>query len=171
MRKILPFLLAGLGILALVFLYLIANREKRYPELTFTLLNNAETQWYNAGITDYRLVVDVEFSTERRRHAITVRNGEIIEATLSYWDKGAWGEPDSMNLEQAIQYTVPGLFNSLRQEINLDFREELRVDMNTDPAYPRYIYLGQVWQDGEPMPESEARFSVTEFELLLTTLP
>jgi len=171
MRKILPFLLAGLGLFVLFLLFLNANREKRYPELTFTLLNNAETQWYNAGIQHYRLVVDVEFSTERRRHTLTVRNGEIIEATISYWDKGTWSEPDTMNLEQALQYTVPGLFNSLRQEINLNIREELRVDINADPAYPRYIYFGQVWQEGEPMAESEARISVPEFELLSEALP
>jgi hypothetical protein len=171
MRKILPFLLAGLGLAALLLFYLNANQEKRYPEATFALLNEAETQWYNAGIQHYRLVVEVEFSTERRRHAIQVQNGEVVEATLSYWEQGSWSEPGQMNLAESLQYTVPGLFTSLRQELNLNFREEIRVDMNAEPSYPRHIYFGLVWQDGEPMAESEARISVPEFELLPGAVP
>jgi len=166
MRKILPFLLAGITVLVLLFYAFFVNREKRYPEATIPLLNAAETQWYNAGIAHYRLVVEVEFSTERRRHAIIVQNGQITEAALSYWDGRTWGDPVLMGLEQAALYTVPGLFNTLRAELNQAFREDLRVDMNTDPAYPRYMYLGPVWQGGELMSESEARISVTEFELL-----
>jgi hypothetical protein len=166
MRKIFLFLIAGITILALLFIGFFANREKHYPEATIPLLNAAETQWYNAGITHYRLAVEVEFSTERRRHAIIVQNGQITEATLSYWDGRTWSEPILMGLEQAALYTVPGLFNTLRDELNQALRKDLRVDMNTDPAYPRYMYLGPVWQDSEPMNESEARISVAEFELL-----
>jgi hypothetical protein len=166
MRKILPFLFVGIVILAFLFYALFANREKRYPEATIPLLNAAETQWYNAGITHYRLVVEVEFSTERRRHTIVVQDGQITEATLSYWDGRTWSEPDLMGLEQAALYTIPGLFTTLRNELNQQLREELRVDMNADPAYPRYMYLGRVWQGGEPMNESEARISVAEFVLL-----
>jgi hypothetical protein len=169
MRKIIPFIFIGLGLLALILYIFYYNREKRFPEANISMLNTAETQWYNAGINHYRLLVEVEFSTERRRHAVVVQHGQITEATLSYWDGDAWSEPQGMAFDQANDYTIPGLFSFLRQELNLEMREELRVDINDDPPYPRYIYFGQVWLDGEPMADSEARITVPEFELLAET--
>jgi hypothetical protein len=163
MRKIIPLLLAVLGLLALVYV-LYANRERRYPEATVTLLNHAETQWYSAGIMDYRLVVEVAFAAERRQYTVVVQNGEIIEASLAYRDEETWTTPEPVSFDHAARYTIPGLFNALRLELNQNLREEIRVDVNADPAYLRYMYFGRVWLENEPMADSEARFTVTEFE-------
>ncbi len=164
MRKIVLSLLVGLSLLAVVIFFFYNKSEQRYPVATFTLLNEAETQWYTAGIQHYRIVVEVEFSTERRRHAATVQNGQIIEATLSYWDGKTWSTPETASLDSADDYIIPGLFTTLRGELNNDIREDLRVDMHDDPAYPRYMYFGRVWLENEPMDDSLAHFTVVEFE-------
>lgn len=166
MRKLFGLILLGLLAAAVAFAALYTHRERRFPEVDFLLLNEAETDWYNAGISDYRLVVEVEFSTERRRHEIVVRNFQVSEASLAYWDGEVWSASEQTNLQQAADYSVPGLFQLLRMELNLKLREEVRVDMHFDPVYPRYIYLGTVWQDGEEMEGSEARLTVQEFEVL-----
>lgn len=166
MRKIILPLVVAFGVVILIGSFLFANRERRYPEASFSLLNEAETAWYNAGILDYRVVVEVEFASEHRRHAITVRNGQITETTLSYLNGDTWSPPEPIAVESAAEYTIPGLFNALRLELNQLMREDLRVDMNETPVYPRYMYFGAVWVDGEPMADSEARFTVTEFEIL-----
>lgn len=166
MRKIISISLGLFGLAALFAMVLYAYRERRYPEVTFPTLNDAETAWYNAGILDYRLVVEVEFATERRRHAVTVQNGQVTEATISYLNGRTWTVPETFGYDLAAGYTVPGLFNTLRVELNQEMREELQADMNEDPSYPRHIYFGLVWIEGEPMEGSEARFTVVEFERL-----
>lgn len=166
MRKVILPLLIVLGLVAMAVYVVYYNRERLYPEVNFTLLNEAETAWYNAGIMDYRTVVDVEFATEHRRHAITVQNGQITEATLSYLRNGKWTAPEPLSLTTAADYTIPGLFTFLRLELNQALRETIRTDMHADPTYPRYIYFGTVWIDNAPMEGSEARFTVVEFEQL-----
>lgn len=166
MRKIIPVLLIVLTLVVLLTYVLYNNRERRYPEATIPLLNDAETAWYNAGIQDYRLVVDVEFATEHRRHTVVVQNGQIAEATISYLTGETWSTPEPVGFDLAADYTIPGLFTALRTELNQQMREELRADMHEDPSYPRYLYFGPVWLDGEPMASSEARFTVVTFEAL-----
>lgn len=168
MRKVIFPLLIVLGLIAMAVYVVYYNRERRYPETTFTILNDAETAWYNAGIMDYRVVVDVEFASEHRRHTITVQNGQITEATLSYLREGDWTPPEASPLDLASDYTIPGLFTFLRLELNQALRETIRTDMHADPSYPRYMYFGRAWIDGVPMDDSEARFTVVEFEQLLT---
>ncbi|HNB52345.1 MAG TPA: DUF6174 domain-containing protein [Anaerolineales bacterium] len=166
MRKIIPLLLIVLGLAAVLAYVLYANREQRYPEATIPLLNDAETAWYNAGIQDYRMVVDVEFATEHRRHTVVVQSGQITEATIAYLTGETWSTPEPVGFDLAADYTIPGLFTALRTELNQQMREELRADMHEAPSYPQYMYFGPVWLDGEPMASSEARFTVVEFELL-----
>ncbi|NUM47880.1 MAG: hypothetical protein HUU38_24500 [Anaerolineales bacterium] len=163
MRKIIPILLFVLGFSAFLIYVLYANRERRFPEANMTRLNDAETQWYAAGIQHYQITVEVEFAAERRRHIVTVQNGQVTEATLSYLVGETWTPPEPVGAEFAGEFTVPGLFNALRFELNQRQREDVRVDMNVSPAYPRYMYFGPVWLEGEPMASSEARFTVVAF--------
>lgn len=166
MRKIILLLLGFLSLALLAIFILSGSREKRYPEVNFSTLNEAETSWYNAGLLHYHMIVDVEFSSERRRHDLTIQNGQVSQAAISYWEDNSWSQPNAINAEQASLYTIPGLFNMLREELNRQMREEIRMDINPDPAYPRYIYLGKVWLEGEPMEESEAHFTIRAFEIL-----
>lgn len=166
MRKVILPLLIVLGFIALAVYIIYYNREWRNPEINLTVLNQAETAWYSAGIQDYRVVVDVRFATEHRRHTVVVQNGQIVEATLAYLTGKTWSTPEPVGFDLATNYTIPGLFTALRTELNQQMREELRADMHENPAYPRYMYFGPVWIDGAPMASSEARFTVVEFEQL-----
>ena len=166
MRKIFPFILAVIAILVVSLLYFTNTQEKRLTPVTLPLLNQVETDWYNAGIASYHLVVDVKFSTEQRRHSLTVFNHQVTEASLAYWDGKNWKTPEPIPFDQAADYTIPGLFAFLRQELNLAMREDIRMAINSDPSFPRIIYLGRVWQDDQPMNESEAWFTIQTFEPL-----
>lgn len=105
---------------------------------------------------------------DRRRTELTVRQGEITEAVVKYWDfrKKRWQEPYDLNPEQAFPFTVPGLFDMVRGELRSSGRADIRVVMDGELAFPHRIVLGPVWEDLRPVEGTEATVTVREFEVL-----
>lgn len=155
----------GVGILAIGYFVFVTNSDRNIPNATISGLNEVEGAWYSSGQFNYHLVVDVEFGGERRRHEMSVENGQIVEATLSYWDdsQGGWGERNPLNKEQSFTYTITGLFDTIRNELQLHNREDVRVEMQGEPAIPKVILLGRVWQEGFPVEGTQTRIVVQEY--------
>jgi hypothetical protein len=132
------------------------------------MMDNAEALWQANPVPSYHIIVDVDRPDDRRRNDLTVRQGEIVEATVSYWDfqKKRWEEPYDLNQEQAFPFTVPGLFEMVRGELRGSNRADIRVVMDSAPAFPHRIILGPVWQDLRPVSGTEATVTVRKFEVL-----
>lgn len=116
----------------------------------------------------YHIIVGVERPVEMRRNDLTVKDGEIVSATVTYWkQKGwEWNEPYDLNHDQAYPFTIPGLYDMLRGAINTQNREYIRVDMQGNPPFPHWIEFGTVWQEGEPVYGTESRVIVRKFEII-----
>ncbi|MFQ5814430.1 MAG: hypothetical protein ACE5I2_14730 [Anaerolineae bacterium] len=132
------------------------------------MMDDAEARWQADPVPSYHIVVDVDRPDDRRRTELTVRQSEIVEATVSYWDfrKKRWQEPYELNQEQAFPFTAPGLFDMVRGELRGSNRADIRVVMDGEPAFPHHIVLGPVWQDLRPVSGTEATVTVRKFEVL-----
>lgn len=140
----------------------------RLVSASVRMMDEAEARWQANPVPSYRIVVDVERPDDRRRNELTVRQGQVVSAVVKYWDsrRRRWKEPYELNPEQAFPFTVPGLFDMVRGELRNSGRAEIRVAMGGEPAFPRRIVLGPVWQDLRPVPGTEATVIVREFEPL-----
>ncbi len=159
------FLLAGL-------LILLVGCSQSVPA-SMCMMDDAEARWQTDPVPSYHIVVDVDRLDDRRRTELIVRQGEIVEATVKYWDFGKkrWQEPYDLNYEQAFPFTVPGLFDMVRGELRGSGRADVRVVMEGEPAFPHRIVLGPVWgwcptYDLRPVDGTEATVTVREFEVL-----
>lgn len=132
------------------------------------MMDDAEARWQANPVPSYHIVVDVDRPDDRRRTELTLSEGEIVEAKVSYWDfrKKRWQEPYDLNQEQAFPFTVPGLFDMVRGELRSSGRADIRVVMKGEPAFPHRIVLGPVWQDLRPVEGTEATVTVREFKAL-----
>lgn len=153
-----------LGMLGLGFI--VAGCTALMPQASFEMMNDAEAQWEADPIAGYRIVVDVERPSDRRRTEVTVRQDAIVRADVQYWNDttGTWDEPSDLNQEQAYPFTVPGLFDMVRGELASSGRADVRVSMDGSPAFPHRIVLGPVWLDGKPVSGTEATVVVRTFE-------
>jgi len=133
------------------------------------MINDAEAQWQANPVLSYRIVAEVEGQGERRRNEITVSQGQIARAIVIYWDSDQrwWDNPLKLREEQAFPFTVPGLFDLVRDELLRSGRRDIRVAMSGDPAFPRRIVLGPVWQDEQPRSGTETRVTIRSFEPVL----
>ena len=133
------------------------------------MINDAEAQWQANPVLSYRIVAEVEGQGERRRNEITVSQGQITGAIVMYWnsDQRRWDGPLKLREEQAFPFTVSGLFDLVRDELLRSGRRDIRVAMSGDPAFPRRIVLGPVWQDDQPRSGTETRVTIRSFEPVL----
>ena len=125
-----------------------ANWDKRYPIVTLPVLNELESAWYSEGILDYDLSIEVRFAQERRMHDITVRDGLVQTATVYYWDDKSdeWGTGIELDQDSAYWFTFPGLFQTIREELQNSMRDDIRIAINHNPTYPKTILLGPITQ-------------------------
>ena len=135
---------------------------------TMRMMDEAKARWQANPVPSYHIVVDVDRPDDRRRTELTLGEGEIVEAKVSYWDfrKKRWQDSYDLNQEQAFPFTVPGLFDMVRGELRSSGRADIRVVMKGEPAFPHRIVLGPVWQDLRPVEGTEATVTVREFEVL-----
>ncbi len=126
-----------------------------------------EASWKASPVLDYRITVDVQRPEERRRNLITVRDGRIMEASVSYWDADGrrWGDAAALREEQASPFTPRGLFDFLRQELAAGRRREILVSFGGTPPFPRRIVLGARRRGERDVPGSEATIIVRRFEI------
>ena len=155
-------------LLGLMLAGLLAACGGRVVPATLHMIDAAETRWQAAPVLSYRIVVDVERPDDRRRNELTVRDGEVTRAVARYWDarQRRWGEPFDLNPEQAFPFTVPGLFDIVREALQNSGRADVRVALEGTPPFPRRILLGPVWEGAHPVPGTEATVTVREFEPL-----
>jgi len=132
------------------------------------LIDRTEARWKSNPIPNYRIVVDVKRPDEFRRNDITVRQGHVKKAFVQYWDsrKKIWDNTIFLNESQALAFTVEGLFDTVRLELENSGRPVVRVAVTETPPYLQRIVLGQFWQNNQAVPNSQATVTVQQFETL-----
>jgi hypothetical protein len=129
-------------------------------------VREAESRWNAAPILDYGITVDIDRPGERRRNEITVRDGRIVSASVSYWDPGEdrWSRPAPLREEQALPFTPTGLLEMVRREIGMKSRLDLRIALKGAPPFPHRILMGGLRRGEGIVPNSEAVITVRRFE-------
>ncbi|MCP4165576.1 MAG: hypothetical protein GY759_06745 [Chloroflexi bacterium] len=129
-------------------------------------LERMEAAWNAHPILDYHIVVDVKRPDELRRYDITVQKGEVTDATMLMWNayEQTWREPYSLDETQSFPFTVTGLFDTVRGALLHSGRTDIRVNMGENPAFPRHIIMGPVWDAGQMVRGTENEIIVREFE-------
>ncbi len=159
--------LIGATVLLLAGLATACNSQLK--PATIAMMDEAEARWQENPVLSYRIVVDVERPDDRRRNELIVEQGQVTRALIRYWDpeRQRWGRPMELTIEQAQWFTVPGLFNTVREELRNSGRKRIRVAIEGDPAFPRRIELGPVMEGKKPAPYTKATVIVRVFEPLL----
>ena len=140
-------------------------RLSRLPQATVEMMDAGEAAWLAAPIDSYLMTVEVDRPDDRRRTMVTVVDGEIVDAVVSYWDSRSrrWDEPYSLNEEQAFPFTPPGLFEMVRGAVEESGRDDIRVLMKGEPPFPQQIIMGPIRMDGELFDRTRATVTVRSF--------
>lgn len=151
-----------------VVLFVVADCGPPMEKATVALIDKADASWRSHPVASYHIVVDVERPGELRRQDITIRDGKTDRAIVQYWNSkdNRWENTITLNQAQAAAFTVPGLLETVREELDNSRRPVIRVSMIQDPPYLEKIILGQVWQDNQAVPNSQASVIVRKFEKL-----
>jgi len=162
---------AGRTVMFLLFLSgLLTGCYIGLEQASFQMIDAAEADWQANPVPSYNITVEVDRpGDDRRRNEISVRQGQVTRAVVRDWkpDEKRWREPYPLNEEQAFPFTVPGLFDMVRDELRHSGRADIRVEMEKSPAsFLRRLVLGPVWQDGQPVTGTEATVTVRKFELV-----
>ena len=136
--------------------------EKASPEL----IDQMESDWRSQAIQDYHIIVDVERPGELRRNDVTVVDGRVTKGVLQYWEthEKRWSNRVILNESQAIAFSVPGLFDTVRSELTNGLRPVVRVVLGKNPPYIKKIILGQISQNNHSVADSQASIIVQKFE-------
>lgn len=104
----------------------------------------AEKRWELQGPSSYSIEVWISNHFERRVE-VTVEKGVIREAILRERDEGEedWGPRIELDERRARPYTVPGLFQTLREELAAEQRS-VRASFQEELGYPLRIELGSI---------------------------
>ncbi len=147
---------------------LLASCRSGLERASLAKVDQMEQAWLAAPVPSYHIVVDVDRPGDRRRNELVVEDGVVVQATVKYWnpERKAWDEPFSLNQEQAEPFTVPGLFEMVREQIELPQRAQVQVKWREDPPMPELIVLGPVSMNGQPVSGTEATVFLEEFEPL-----
>lgn len=97
--------------LVIAFVGVVVYRNQ--GRLTWEKLEEARSRWNAAGIDDYDITVNVTGGTQGT-YRLEVRKGEITKASRN-------GLPFE-NINQALPWTVPELFNILQMDLENDAR-------------------------------------------------
>lgn len=129
------------------------------------MMDTAEARWQQQPVQDYEIMVEVKRPDDRRRSTVIVQQGQIVRGDVSYWNAktNRWDDPAALNQEQSFPFTVPGLFDMVRGELNSSGRADIRVKMEGEPPFPRRIVLGPVMLDGQAMSGTEAVITVERY--------
>ncbi len=129
------------------------------------MIDRAEAQWQQAPVLDYEITVEVNRPDDRRRTTVIVQQGQIVQGEVSYWNAAdkRWDEPYALNEEQSFPFTIPGLFEMVRGELQNSGRVDIRVRMKDKLSFPWYIILGPVMLDGQAVAGTEAVIAVEEY--------
>ena len=129
------------------------------------MMDKAEARWQVKPVQDYEITVEVNRPDDRRRMTVIVKQSQIVQGEVSYWnsERKRWDDPYALNDEQSFPFTVPGLFDMVRGELQNSGRAAIRVKMEGEPPFPRRIVLGPVFLDGQLVSGTEAVVSVEKY--------
>lgn len=129
------------------------------------MMDRAEAQWQQAPVLDYEITVEVNRPDDRRRTTVLVAQGQIVQGEVSYWNAKdqRWDEPYALNEEQSFPFTVPGLFDMVRGELENSGRVDIRVRMEDESTFLEHIVLGPVMLDGQVVSGTEATITVESY--------
>ena len=101
----------------------------------------AETLWKTNGLSSYRIELQVANGPVRRVE-VTVENGSFQNGSLRERtsDAKGWGPPMPLDETRARPYTVPGLFQTLREELSAGQRTVMAT-FNPNRGYVERIEL------------------------------
>jgi hypothetical protein len=104
----------------------------------------AETLWKANGLSSYRIELQVANGPVRRVE-VTVENGSFRNGALRERSSNAegWEPPIPLDETQARPYTVPGLFQTLREELSAGQRV-VRATFNPNRGYVERIELSEI---------------------------
>lgn len=161
--------LAGLGtilLLGALLATLLGGCASGGEKATVPMLDRAEAAWQAQSVQAYEITVEVSRPDDRRRSTVIVAQGEIVWGSVSYWNgaEKRWDKPTNLNKEQSFPFTVPGLFDMVRKEIENSGRADIRVKMAGEPPFPQRIILGPVLLDGQPVSGTEATVTMISFQ-------
>ncbi len=168
-RKSIPFLL--LGVIAAGFVYYAATRNpyRNVPLANFQRVTTGERSWFEAGILDYDISVQIEFSTEKRVNNLEIRQGVVTMAEYARWDEasGTWSPFTSMDENEFRFYTIPGLLETVRSALQNEEvpRTEIRMQLEEAPPIPSMIYMGDIIQNGIVMDATGLLMEVVSFQI------
>lgn len=156
----------GVFLVPIAILLIAVSCGPPMEKATLARIDEADAHWRSSAISNYHIIVDVERSEELRRQDITVRSGQISHAIVQYWNSRnkRWENTISLNESQAIAFTVPGLLETVREELQSNRRPIIQVSLTPGPPYLQRIILGQVWQNDRAVPSSQASVIVQKFE-------
>lgn len=152
-------------------LVLLSGCDARLKGTSVAEMDEMEGRWQAQPILDYSISVDVERPDELRRYEITVENGAVTSAVMSFRDesKHEWREPLQLDETQAFPFTVPGLFETVRGALEHSGRTDIQVDLSGDPAFPRRIHFGLVWEEGQMVRGTESEIRVKQFDVMTSS--
>lgn len=159
-----PILKINLYLYISVMFVLLTGCGTHLQEATPGLIDKAGAQWKKEAIPNYKIVVDVQMQGNMRRNEITVQNNNIRQATVSYKENGKWVRTKNLNESQAMAFTVPGLFETVQEELRVHARSDIRVAFNSEKSYIERIVFGPVLQANKPVENSEVYIFVRNFE-------
>jgi hypothetical protein len=82
---------------------------------------------------------------------------------VRYLEEGGWTAPAELAPEEARYFTIPGLFDTLRDGLQKTSRTAVQAEIAGNPPVPKIIFLGAVIQEGFPVEGTELRIEVLEY--------
>lgn len=137
---------------------------KPKPSVDPETIAAAQAAWELGGTRDYDIVAEVKRVGDRRRSTLRVRGGIVESAQVSFYDEGSWSPSIELNPEQAHPFTVPGLFQTISEELAAGQRSGVWVKMDGEPPFPHTVVLGDVVDESGLRPNTETVIRVLEFE-------
>jgi hypothetical protein len=125
-------------------------------------IERAEENWNRQGIMSYRIEVMVMESTwHLQTHKITVRDGQVTDA--SAWCSPAPAEGRECEVRQfdPEDYTVPGLFVMARSSAESQRGRWTKIEFDPTYGYPRSILA-----DDPEIMDDDLLVGVSAFEVL-----
>jgi hypothetical protein len=115
----------------------------RQPTLAARDITAAETLWKTNGLSSYRIELQVTDGLERHIE-VTVQAGAFQNGVLlERADEEGWEPPIPLDETQARPYTVPGLFETLREELSAGQRT-VTATFNPNRGYVEHMELGEI---------------------------
>ncbi len=157
----------GVAALLIFAVLLLAACGSSLRDTSLAEIEKAEAAWQAQPVLNYRMITEISRPGEQRRYEIVVTDGIVSYAVMELYDVSTktWQEPFELNESQAFPFTVPGMFDIVREALRNSDRTAIRVQMGETPPFPVRIELGMVSDQGKPVRGTETEIQVRLFEV------